>query len=71
MAEQAESAPISAVSVKIPAPRPNDLEVWLHAVDAQFATKAIISESTKFDYLLTAMTLEVHQVSAHYLTLAL
>ncbi len=56
---QTEDAQNSVISVKIPVPWPNDLEVWLYFVNAQFATKKNTLELTILVYLLAVLIAEM------------
>ena len=51
-----EKEQISAVSLKLPAPWMNDMEMWLHVVESQFVTRGITQELTKFHYVVAALT---------------
>ena len=46
---------IHAVSLKLPEFWTDDPEVWFVRVEAQFRSRAITLDSTKFDYVVTAL----------------
>ena len=46
---------IHAVSLKLPEFWTYDPEVWFVRVEAQFRSRAVTLDSTKFDYVLTAL----------------
>ena len=47
---------VSAVSLKLPPPWINDMEMWLHVVESQFVIRGITKELTKFHYVVGALT---------------
>lgn len=50
-----ESQAIAAASLKIPAFFTDDPELWFVRIEAQFRTKAITQDETKFDYICGAL----------------
>ena len=56
-----DSAPVNAVSLKIPPFWPSDPQIWFAQVEAQFSTRGVTSERNKFDHVVASLAPEYAQ----------
>ena len=50
---------VAAVTLKIPPFWSYDPQIWFAQVGAQFSTKGITSQKTKFEHIIASLALEV------------